>query len=93
LGSELDRVPIESMVLVEARILGGDYRVLEIGRDLAEQNEFVALLSAAQYALRLQVPVTLIIVTTLPANKHAPEAEITAVLLAFVAAETVKVDL
>jgi len=30
------------MMLVEARILRGDYRVLEIGRDLAERNEFVA---------------------------------------------------
>ena len=30
------------MVLVEARILRGDYSVLEIGRDLAERNEFVA---------------------------------------------------
>jgi hypothetical protein len=40
--SELDRVPIEPMMLVEARILRGDYRVLEIGRDLTERNEFVA---------------------------------------------------
>jgi hypothetical protein len=31
------------MVLVEARVLRGDYCVLEIGRDLAERNEFVAL--------------------------------------------------
>jgi hypothetical protein len=30
------------MVLVEVRVLGGDYTVLEIGRDLAERNEFVA---------------------------------------------------
>jgi hypothetical protein len=30
------------MVLVEARVLRGDYCVLEIGRDLAEGNEFVA---------------------------------------------------
>jgi hypothetical protein len=29
------------MVLVEARVLRGDYSVLEIGRDLAERNEFV----------------------------------------------------
>jgi hypothetical protein len=35
-------VPIESMVLVEVRVLCGDYSVLEIGRDLAERNEFVA---------------------------------------------------
>ena len=40
-GSDLDLVPIESMVLVEARILCGDYSVLEIDRDLAERNEFV----------------------------------------------------
>jgi hypothetical protein len=31
------------MVLVEARVLRGDYSVLEIGRDLAERNEFAAL--------------------------------------------------
>jgi hypothetical protein len=42
LGSDLDLVPIESMVLVEVRVLCGDYSVLEIGRDLAERNEFVA---------------------------------------------------
>ena len=29
------------MMLIEARILGGDDRVLEIERDLAERNEFV----------------------------------------------------
>jgi len=34
-------VPIEPMVLVEARVLRSDYSVLEIGRDLAERNEFV----------------------------------------------------
>jgi hypothetical protein len=44
LGSELDRVPIEPMMLVEARILRSDYRVLEIGRDLAEGNESVPFL-------------------------------------------------
>jgi len=43
LGSELDRVPIEPMVMVEACVLRGDYSVLEIGRDLAERDEFVAL--------------------------------------------------
>jgi hypothetical protein len=41
-GSDLDLVPIESMVLVEARVLCGDYSVLEIGRNLFERNEFVA---------------------------------------------------
>src|SRR5271155_3427592 len=30
------------MVLVEVRVLCGDYSVLEIRRDLAERNEFVA---------------------------------------------------
>src|SRR5882757_3513715 len=30
------------MVLVEVRVFCGDYSVLEIGRDLAERNEFVA---------------------------------------------------
>ena len=43
-GSELERVPIEAMVLVETRVLSCDYSVLEIGRDLAERNEFVAFL-------------------------------------------------
>ena len=42
-GVDFDRLPIEPMVLVEARILRGDDGVLEIGRDLAEWNESVAL--------------------------------------------------
>ena len=41
-GGDFDLVPIEAMVLVEARVLGGDYRVLEIELDLVERNEFVA---------------------------------------------------
>jgi hypothetical protein len=41
-GSDLNLVPIETMVLVETCILSSDYSVLEIGRDLAEWNEFVA---------------------------------------------------
>ena len=41
-GGDLDLVPIEPVVLVEARVLRGDYSVLEIGRDLAERNELVA---------------------------------------------------
>ena len=41
LGSDLNLVPIESMVLVEVRVLCGDHRMLEIGRDLVERNEFV----------------------------------------------------
>ena len=40
-GSNLHLVPIESMVLIEARVFRGDHSVLEIGRDLAERNEFV----------------------------------------------------
>jgi hypothetical protein len=38
----LDLVPIEAMVLVEARIFRGDDSMLKIGRDLTERNEFVA---------------------------------------------------
>ena len=41
-GSDLDLVPIEPVVLVEARVLRCDYSVLEIGQDLAERDEFVA---------------------------------------------------
>jgi hypothetical protein len=41
-GGDLDLVPIESMVMVEVRVLCGDYSVLEVGRDLAQRNEFVA---------------------------------------------------
>ena len=43
LGGDFDFVPIESVVLVEAGVLGGDDGVLEIGRDLGERNKFVAL--------------------------------------------------
>jgi hypothetical protein len=39
---DLDLVPVEPMVLVEARILGGDDSVLEIRRDLADRNKRVA---------------------------------------------------
>jgi len=35
-------VPIESMVLVEARVFRGDDSVLKIERDLAERDEFVS---------------------------------------------------
>lgn len=41
-SSYLHRVPIESMVLVEARVFRGDDSMLEIARDLAQQNEFVS---------------------------------------------------
>jgi len=37
-GSDLNLVPIESMVLVEVRVLCCDYSVLEIGGDLVERN-------------------------------------------------------
>jgi hypothetical protein len=40
--SDLHGVPIESMVLVEAGIFRGDDGMLEIGRDLAQRNEFVS---------------------------------------------------
>src|SRR5215469_2196905 len=49
LGSNLDFVPIESMVLVEVRVLCGDDSVLEVGRDLGERNELVA------FAIRREV--------------------------------------
>ena len=35
-------MPIEPVVLLESRILRGDYSVLKIARDLTEWNEFVA---------------------------------------------------
>src|SRR5580704_4766341 len=41
-GGEFNRVPIEAVMLVEARVFGGDHGVLEIGRDSAEWNEIVA---------------------------------------------------
>jgi hypothetical protein len=41
-NSDLHRVPIESMMLVEARVFRGDDSMLEIGRDLAQSNEFVS---------------------------------------------------
>jgi hypothetical protein len=37
------RVPIESVMLIEARVFRRDYGVLEIGRDLPQRNEFVSL--------------------------------------------------
>ena len=36
----MNLVPIEPVIVVEARILRGDYSVLEIRRDLGERNEF-----------------------------------------------------
>jgi hypothetical protein len=46
--------------------------------------------SAAHVAVREHTPVPLFIVTTLPATVHTPAAVITAVVLAFVVAETTK---
>jgi len=42
LGGEFNRLPIESMVLVEARVFRGDHSMLQMGRDLAEGNEVAA---------------------------------------------------
>ena len=42
LGGDFNLVPIEPMVLVEARVFGCNHGMLEIGRDLAERNEFIA---------------------------------------------------
>jgi hypothetical protein len=55
LGSDLDLLPIEPPVLVEARVLRGDYSVLEIGGDLAEGNEFVAFVIRSVVNPGLQV--------------------------------------
>ena len=44
LSGDLNRVPIEPMVLVKPRVLRRDDSVLEIWRDLAERNEFVLFL-------------------------------------------------
>ena len=41
-SSDLDFVPVEAMMLVEARIFRGDDSVLKIGRDLIKRNKFVA---------------------------------------------------
>ncbi len=35
-GNDLDLMPVESVVLVEARVFSRDDSVLEMGRDLAE---------------------------------------------------------
>ncbi|SPE44079.1 hypothetical protein SBA7_290007 [Candidatus Sulfotelmatobacter sp. SbA7] len=40
---DFDLVPVEPVVVVEVGVLGGDYGVLEIGRDLIERNKLVAL--------------------------------------------------
>jgi hypothetical protein len=40
-GGDFNGLPIEAMVLVEARVLGGDDGVLEVGRDLVYGDELV----------------------------------------------------
>jgi len=50
----LDLVPIEAMVLVEARVLGGDHGVLQMGRDLAERKEFIAFVIRSAVSPGLQ---------------------------------------
>jgi hypothetical protein len=62
-GSDLDLVPIESMVLVEVRVLCGNYSVVEIGRDLAERNEFVAIQNLAADLVRARVLAVFILVS------------------------------
>ena len=47
------------MVLVKARIFRRHYGVLEIGRDLGERNEMVALLVGAILEPRLKLPLAL----------------------------------
>src|SRR5271157_767593 len=42
LSSDFHRLPIESVMLVEARVFRGDHSMLEIGRDSAQRNEFVS---------------------------------------------------
>jgi hypothetical protein len=51
------------------------------------------LLSAAQFAVSEQAPAPLVMVTVLPEIEQAAAAVITAVVLAFVVAETVNVEL
>ena len=55
-GIDSNRVPIEPMVLVEARVFRGDDSVLEIGRDLAERNECVAFVVGLVVNPGLQAP-------------------------------------
>jgi hypothetical protein len=54
LRRKLNGVPIEAVVLVEARVLRGDDRVLEIGRNLADRNEIVAFVIRRQVYQGLQ---------------------------------------
>jgi hypothetical protein len=58
-SSELNRMPVETMVLVKAGILCGDDSVLEIGRDLSEGHEFVAFVIRRVVDPALQVALDL----------------------------------
>ena len=58
------------MVLVEARVLRGDYSVLEIGRDLAERNEFAALVIRSVMDPGLHVALESVVLV----NKCPPES-------------------
>ena len=51
----------------------------------------VKLESAAQFAVRLQVPVPLVMVTVVPLTEQAPLALMLAVVLALVGADTLNV--
>jgi hypothetical protein len=55
-GGDLDLMPIESMVLIEACVFRGDDSVLQIGRNLAEGNEFVAFVILLVVNPGLQAP-------------------------------------
>jgi len=50
------------------------------------------VLSAAQVAVRMQLPVPLVIVTVVPMIEHEPLAVMTAALAELVVVETVNVD-
>jgi hypothetical protein len=55
-GSDLDLVPIEPMMLVEARVFRGDDGVLQIERDLAKRNKPVAVAIRRVVKPSLQTP-------------------------------------
>jgi len=54
IGSDLDLMPIESVVLVKARVFSCDHSMLELGRDLAEGNESVTFMIRRVVNPRLQ---------------------------------------
>jgi hypothetical protein len=53
-GSNLHRMPIESMMFVEVRVFRGDHRVLQIERDLTHGYESVAFVIRLMLNPRLQ---------------------------------------